>query len=82
MLGKLGLNPKPLAAYWGDLQFKIRRYGWGGKMKANGGRVFVALHEGKVLLNKVLHGAPGCDGQSLNKLHGRAEFSNTVPTAP
>ena len=75
------MDPKPLAAYWGDLQFRIRRFGWGGKMKANGGRVFVALHEGKVLLNKVLHDAPGCDGQSLNKLYDRDEFSNTVPTA-
>ena len=34
-------------------------YGLGPKMKGNGGRIFVTLHEGKPLLSKTLHDAPG-----------------------
>ncbi len=55
-------------------------FGWGAKMRNNGGRVFVALHEGKILLLKVINDTPGCDGQPLNKLYDRDEFSNTVLT--
>ena len=47
-------------------------------MKANGGRIMVALHEGKVILSKVLQEVPGCDPQLLNKLYDRDEFSNSV----
>lgn len=55
--------------------------GWGPKVMANNGRLLVALHEGKILLSKVMRDQPGCDGQTLNKLYDRDEFSNTVLTA-
>ncbi len=55
-------------------------HGWG-RLKGNKSRLHVALHEGKSLLSKVMENAPGCDPQSLNKLHDRDEFSNTVLTS-
>ena len=53
-------------------------YGFFAQMAKNGNRAYVALHEGKPFLSKVLAEVPGFDPQALNKAYDRDEVSNTV----
>ena len=51
------------------------------QMALNDSRAYVALHEGKPFLGKVLAEVPGFDPQALNKVYDRDEVSNTVMTS-
>ncbi len=53
-------------------------YGFLSQMARNDHRAYVALHEGKPLLGKILAEAPGNDPQAMNKVFDRDEVSKTV----